>query len=222
MWLFSNEGFVSIVQHKLFPWRVLVRGRAKEDIENFAERLAKLGENVTVKQNLDADYHWRLECKKKNAAQVMMDMMLDVNYANFKNNIHEQEDYDRDRAYMSVWSSMNNFQWDKENPNHQIGFGAYDKVNSELQASQAPANWLSDGFTYEEKDSVEPHLFEDNLLKSMLENADNEDIQEDDDFLLDDGFSVLSDEDTVDLDEADIWIEKAKLGKTRGLKRFYK
>jgi hypothetical protein len=56
----------------------------------------------------------------------MCDMVDDIGYTNFKDQVHKEGDKDRDHAYMGVWSNMNGFQYDKLYPERKktIGFGS--------------------------------------------------------------------------------------------------
>lgn len=126
MWLFSDEGFVSAVKHKYLPGHLMVRARYEKDIRALAERLEQVGSKVTCKETKDADYRWRLTCKKKAYKAAMCAMIDDLDYTNFKNKVHEEKDKDRDHAYMDVWSAMNRYQYDKLYPDRKkkiAGFG---------------------------------------------------------------------------------------------------
>jgi hypothetical protein len=122
MWLFSQHGMISAVKHKYIPGHLMVRARYEKDIRDLAEKLETHGYKATCKETKDADYRWRLTCSKKAFTAVMVDMVDDIDYTNFKNRIHEEKDTDRDHAYMEVWSAMYGFQRDKYNPRPKIGF----------------------------------------------------------------------------------------------------
>ena len=126
MWLFSQEGFVSAVKHKWMPGHLMVRARYEKDIKELAKRLEQQGSKVTCKETPDGDYRWRLTCTKKAYKAVMCDMVDDIGYTNFKDQVHKEGDKDRDHAYMGVWSNMNGFQYDKLYPDRKkkiVGFG---------------------------------------------------------------------------------------------------
>jgi hypothetical protein len=116
MWLFSQHGMISAVKHKYMPGHLMVRARYEKDIRDLAEKLGKHGYNATCKETPDADYRWRLTCTKSAFEKVMVDMVKNIDYTNFKNRVHEEGDKDRDHAYMGVWSDMYGFQQDKYNP----------------------------------------------------------------------------------------------------------
>lgn len=99
MWLITNRGFYSAVEHRDDPNAVLVRARSEEDINNLASMLpgSKPWKDDT------ADYLWRLSCSKEEWAGVVAEFALNTNYDNFKSSV---DDPLRQQVYMEVWSAL--------------------------------------------------------------------------------------------------------------------
>lgn len=101
MWLFSTAGFVSIVEYKPDPTRLLVRARHADDIP------ALFGVGVTVEVNPTADYRFRSVISRERVAEVIAAKVADIHYPNFKNTLN---DHRRAAAYMNVWAAMERYQ----------------------------------------------------------------------------------------------------------------
>ena len=113
MWIFSKWGFVSIVQHRQLPGKLLVRARTKADLENFIRLLGEIdGKKHPVEETPDADYGYRTVACKRAVARALSRIAADVDYPNFKDAVHG--DPARDSAYMEVWSAMVDFQREKK------------------------------------------------------------------------------------------------------------
>src|SRR4051794_4472799 len=55
MWLVATQGFYSVVAHRRHPDRVIVRARAREDLEALRDQIPGL----RVFSDPHADYRWR-------------------------------------------------------------------------------------------------------------------------------------------------------------------
>ena len=115
MWVFSKTGFVSIVAHRDDPDALMVRGRTREDVENYVDATgpprfhgpASVGE---VYETPDGDYRWRVVMSRGAATAGVAGLCMAIDYDNFKDACHELNEPDRDMALMRVWSAMNNLQ----------------------------------------------------------------------------------------------------------------
>ena len=116
MWVFNRDGFFSAVEHRDDNSKVMVRARAKEDIENLYSALQEnhqlRGEDTAPVYTPDGDYHYRLTVSKKVWGEYLNSAANDLDYDNFKNSVHGQSD--RDSAYMGVWSAMYAFQTSRD------------------------------------------------------------------------------------------------------------
>lgn len=100
MWIFTNQGFISAVQHRDKPQHLMVRARRLEHL-----RAIFPGEEVTQTEN--ADYRYRvtvhtIDFKKALCAQVDV-----LEYDNFKRSIPDHEYHD---ACSQVWGVMHRLQ----------------------------------------------------------------------------------------------------------------
>src|SRR5262245_52151817 len=103
MWLFARQGFFSIVSHRHKPGYLLVRARLREDIDHLARLLSsKTGSAFVPLVTPDADYRYRLEVSRADFARVLVQLVEELDYGNFKAAIHG--DPKRDRIYGRVWS----------------------------------------------------------------------------------------------------------------------
>jgi len=98
MWLFSEKGFVSIVQTTNTGF-LTVRARVKGDIE-------KMFPGVKVIVTPSADYRFRAEVSRGTVAAVLENLALKIDYDNFKNRVAKHDPNRAHTAYMDVWKAM--------------------------------------------------------------------------------------------------------------------
>lgn len=122
MWLFTLDGFCSVVQDKRNAKHIHVRFRLREDAERMAEKLDAHSQADApahrVLRTDDADYRFRIITFRTTLARVMYAQVMDLDYENFKGACHG--DPDRDTAYMGCWSAMNRLQ-NTRHPREPIG-----------------------------------------------------------------------------------------------------
>jgi hypothetical protein len=98
MWVFLNDAFLSVVQHRDRPGTLLVRSRIEGDIER-----AIPGADVFTDDT--ADYMYRAMVSRECFKDAMASAVDRITYGNFKDSIH-RADHERKSAYLSVWSAM--------------------------------------------------------------------------------------------------------------------
>ena len=98
MWIFTNRGFLSAVQHLDRPGYLLVRARFRDDLE------AILGD-VEVFETPEADYRFRCEIPQTEFAEIMRQQMLRIDYPNFKNSIPSHKHFFHS-VCSSVWATL--------------------------------------------------------------------------------------------------------------------
>ena len=111
MWIFTSKGFLSIVEDKDDPARLLVRARYEGDIERH------FGEEAGVFELESADYRFRAFLPREEVQAVIDRELSLLDYGNFKNS------FDRDNVSLSpeireerhdalfkVWSAMSDSQ----------------------------------------------------------------------------------------------------------------
>lgn len=80
MWLFTKQGFYSVVAKSGEEWHV--RARAKKDLENL-NRVA--GTKHKIHRSENADYRWRIVVRDGAEAKAMIKALVDdIDYSNFK------------------------------------------------------------------------------------------------------------------------------------------
>jgi len=82
MWIFTNKGFVSIVEKDCNPGELLVRARRKQDI-------LKIFPDAKVSSTPKADYAFRARISRQKIEKVIADQINGIDYDNFKNSISD-------------------------------------------------------------------------------------------------------------------------------------
>lgn len=107
MWIFTETGFLSIVQNEKNADYLLVRARKRRDLDLFLP----MGTGIQIKETPDHDYRFRAVVPRDLVVQLVADAVADIFYTNFKNRVHDVDlDPDRSGAYQHVWSIMQQFQ----------------------------------------------------------------------------------------------------------------
>ena len=112
MWLFTKQGFYSIVRKADGLWHV--RARARKDLENL-NRLA--GTDHAIHRSADADYRWRLVVPGAEARALIGKLADDIDYANFKGVVARTPGQaDKLGILHEIWELMYRYQGERENP----------------------------------------------------------------------------------------------------------
>jgi hypothetical protein len=104
MWLFTTDGFLSIVFKGCRPDQVMVRARVEADLKRAFPK-AKI---TTSKP--PADYRYRAVVTRKALTAYLRRMVEQLAYANFKDTVKDDA---RHEAYMRVWQAMFSLQKDR-------------------------------------------------------------------------------------------------------------
>ena len=110
MWIMTQEGFFSVVEHRDDPSLVLVRARCVEDITALCKRTGR--SPAAAERNLAADYEWRITIAREEFEQIVVGMVADIDYDNFKNSVKSPN---HKRAYMRVWEVLLSLQYPETN-----------------------------------------------------------------------------------------------------------
>ena len=103
MWLFTNFGFFSVVQ-KFGTDYLTVRARVQGDLDNLrAKYLPHLSATQAKGGN---DYTWRATVSHADFAAVLGKIAMDLDYANFKNEVAARQGKVRADRYHDVWSTL--------------------------------------------------------------------------------------------------------------------
>lgn len=106
MWVFTIDGFYSVVQYTPDPTKVLVRARSYKDAQVIHDRVG-----VPVQTTPHADYGWRLVVPREDWAQYLAQSTFELDYPNFKDAIHRQHGWQRASLYSDVWQTMLGLQY---------------------------------------------------------------------------------------------------------------
>jgi len=94
MWIFTNNGFVSIVQKKGDIDTLTVRARVKGDI-------ARVFPGAKEKAGGGTDYAYRAKVPREQVAKAIHDQIMELEYGNFKNSIVDDEHH---TFCLQVWN----------------------------------------------------------------------------------------------------------------------
>ena len=97
MWIFTKDGFVSIVQCDRQPRLLVVRGRVKGDVERL---MACRG--VFEDRDGHHDYRYRAYLDKDRVADKIAEHVCAIRYPNFKPAISDKR---RHRYYFQIWDT---------------------------------------------------------------------------------------------------------------------
>lgn len=106
MWVFTTEGFYSVVENDEDPSMLTVRTRTVQDAANLQDRLQDIRCYVEVKASPHRDYGWRLIVPRQKWAVYLQNMVENIDYTNFKDKVHEVQGDKRADVYLDVWSTM--------------------------------------------------------------------------------------------------------------------
>lgn len=155
MWLFTKQGFFSIVKPEyLDNDSVMIRARCAKDLKRLRKIMPNMGE---TKQTPKADYPYRAFIKVEDFAVGLARVALDVDYGNFKNKVAETLGREREQQLHEVWSAMQDL-----NP---PGMGLYTNMHAFRQryegsfdhADDLPFDWYGI-----ERDEILKEAYEDN------------------------------------------------------------
>lgn len=109
MWIMTRYGFFSVVENRENKNAVLIRARAKADLERLCDRYGDTLPGFKA-EDIDgpdryADYRWRLWVQRSDWMKALVDLTEDIDYDNFKDAV-KKVDSDRANRYMSVWGVL--------------------------------------------------------------------------------------------------------------------
>jgi 8-oxo-dGTP pyrophosphatase MutT (NUDIX family) len=106
MWLITPTGFFSVVckPGDMKAGTLTIRARVQLDLETLREQyLPSLGPTT---KNAGTDYPYRAKAKRSEVASALAQMIQQLNYDNFKNEVAEKQGPDRAEAYHEVWKLL--------------------------------------------------------------------------------------------------------------------
>ena len=102
MWIFTNQGFYSVVAHRDEPDTLLIRARDENDLRG----LQKFIPELEVVEMDNADYRYRAFVSRAEWEAALITMTRSIDYANFKDEVKAKQGADRASVYMRVWSAL--------------------------------------------------------------------------------------------------------------------
>jgi hypothetical protein len=110
MWIFTKDGFFSVVRHFDNKSRLVIRARSKDDIL----RLAKILRIKAFRSKKGSDYPFRLFCSKSEWVAYLVKEANEIDYTNFKETIDKSQKFDEKRLYQlhAIWQIMSeSYSW---------------------------------------------------------------------------------------------------------------
>lgn len=101
MWIALNTGFLSIVELKGDPARLLVRARRRIDLEHI------LGMDVVIEETPERDYRWRTVTSREGLKTLLSAAVDAITYTNFKDSTKDRDLHD---LYLDMWHAHHRYQ----------------------------------------------------------------------------------------------------------------
>jgi hypothetical protein len=109
MWLFTTQGFYSVVKHRRDHDKLLVRARVREDLDALRKQIPEL----RIFSDETADYRWRAVVTRAEWLAALAQFVEAMEYDNFKDAVAREQGPERAALYSSVWSVMRRLQGSK-------------------------------------------------------------------------------------------------------------
>jgi len=112
MWIMTPLGFFSIVQKQedAEAGTLTIRARAYGDLE--ALRQHYLPELGPIMANAGTDYRYRAQARRDQTAAALTQLVTNIDYDNFKNEVQKHQGKARSHVYHKVWDAL----WDIQEP----------------------------------------------------------------------------------------------------------
>lgn len=106
MWLFTTQGFYSVVAHREDPDALIVRGRSRDDLEALRQQIPDL----EPFEDPAADYRHRAYVSRAEWLAAVAQLTCEVDYDNFKSAVAERQGQERARVYGRIWGELRELQ----------------------------------------------------------------------------------------------------------------
>jgi len=105
MWLFTPDGYYSIVQKPQDRKKgmLTIRTRNRADMDALVARYLPRAKPYRVRHS---DYEWRIRVPQKAWARAVSKMALDIDYSNFKDEVTRWQGTHRHDVYLRVWQTL--------------------------------------------------------------------------------------------------------------------
>lgn len=118
MWVFTRDGFFSVVKKGCETDEVMVRARQKSDLVELGTRL---NFTLCIQTDTGTDYAFRAVLKKSDWAGYLADEAMHLDYENFKGAL-SNKDHARQTAYCQCWKALLDWQ-EQSRPKRRNRFG---------------------------------------------------------------------------------------------------
>lgn len=114
MWIATKFGYYSIVQTKGSNQNLfMVRSRSKQDLENLKNEIS-IFRKRKIKEDFFADYFYRIFINREELYSLMMFIVMNIDYSNFKDEIKANKSQkDKLGYYSEIWGIMFDYQYHK-------------------------------------------------------------------------------------------------------------
>lgn len=105
MWVFTPDGFYSVVQKKQDAKNgmLTVRTRNRADIDALVKNHFPDAKPYAVRAS---DYAWRIRVPAALWADALAAMALEIDYSNFKDEVTKRQGWKRHDVYLRVWVAL--------------------------------------------------------------------------------------------------------------------
>lgn len=114
MWVFTRDGFFSVVQDHHDPSTVWIRARSRADMVRLVNRFTFAVKRPKIVVTPERDYRYRIKSSKQAWSVVMEREAAAIDYGNFKGSI-PHDDKVRHRMLMDIWARLVQYQ-NESNP----------------------------------------------------------------------------------------------------------
>ena len=105
MWIFTETGFLSVVEHFEDPDVLVVRGRDEESLR----RLCGASQGVILATPTN-DYPYRIHVGRDVFAEWLLEQVSSLNYTNYKSHMVQTRGHEFTEALHQVWATMHSIE----------------------------------------------------------------------------------------------------------------
>jgi hypothetical protein len=105
MWTFTPDGYYSVVQkpQDRKNGTLTIRTRNRQDMDALIADYLPDAKPYKVKHS---DYEWRIRVPKRDWADAVAQMAMNVDYSNFKDEVTKRQGWKRHDVYLRVWQAL--------------------------------------------------------------------------------------------------------------------
>lgn len=118
MWVFTREGFFSIVWDKdCRSDELAIRAQCKEDICRLTKKLSGYCDESQITTKEGRGYRYRIKISKQAWSAYLSDSALQVDYSSVKKSVVPMADLFRRDAYYEIWEAL--YRWREKIDAHE-------------------------------------------------------------------------------------------------------